>query len=145
MTDPERHYRSLERMYLGAPTNEHYKPGIRIVEGSAEVTIEARPELMHAAGSVHGSVYFKLLDDACFFAVNSLVDDVLVLTSSFNIYLTRPVSRGTMCGTGRLVHRSGRLFLAEGEVRDQEGHLVARGSGNFVRSNIKLDESVGYR
>jgi uncharacterized protein (TIGR00369 family) len=100
---------------------------------------------MHAAGAVHGSAYFKLLDDACFFAVNSLIEDVFVLTTNFNIHLTRPVRGGVMRGTGRVVHRSRRLFLAEGEVSDDEGRMVARGSGNFVRSNIKLDESVGYR
>ena len=144
MTDREQHYRNLERMYLGAPTNEFFRPTIEISEGRAEVSIEARPDLMHAAGAVHGVVYFKLLDDACFFAANSLVDDVFVLTSSFNIYLTRPVAAGAMRATGRVVHRSGRMFLAEGEARDEEDRIIARGSGNFVRSNIKLDENVGY-
>ena len=145
MTNREAHYRSLERMYLEAPANGHYRPDIHIVEGRAEVTIAARPELMHAAAAVHGSVYFKLLDDSCFFAVNSLVEDVFVLTSSFNIYLTRPITQGLMHGSGWIVHRSGRLFLAEGEVRDDDGRLAARGSGTFVRSRIELDERVGYR
>ena len=39
----------------------------------------------HAAGAVHGSYYFKVLDDACYFAANSLVSDVFVLTVSFVI------------------------------------------------------------
>ena len=99
---------------------------------------------MHAADAVHGSVYFKLLDDACFFAANSLVDDVFVLTASFNIYLTRPVTGGTMTSAARVVHRSRRMFLAEGEARDGDGRLIARGSGNFMRSSIALDEGVGY-
>jgi acyl-coenzyme A thioesterase PaaI-like protein len=35
----------------------------------------------HSIHAVHGSVYFKALDDAAFFAVNSLVEDVFVLTA----------------------------------------------------------------
>lgn len=145
ITVGQEHFRRLERMYLRAPVNEFYGPEIQIEEGRAEISVAVRPKLMHAAAAVHGSVYFKLLDDACFFAANSLVDDVFVLTVSFNIYLTRPVTEGTMHGSGSVVHRSRRLFLAEGEVRDDEDRLVARGSGNFVRSNIRLDETVGYR
>ena len=76
--------------------NEYFAPKMRVSEGCAEVIIPVRPGLFHAAGAVHGSVYFKALDDSAFFAVNSLVDDVLVLTVSFNVYLTRSISEGEM-------------------------------------------------
>ena len=39
----------------------------------------------------------------------------------------------------------GRLFVAEAELRDQEGRLLAKGSGTFTRSKIALDEGLGYR
>jgi acyl-coenzyme A thioesterase PaaI-like protein len=68
--------------------------------------IPVRPEFFHAAHAVHGSVYFKALDDAAFFAVNSLVTDVFVLTASYNLYLTRPVTEGALRAVGRVVHRS---------------------------------------
>ncbi len=140
----EEHFRKLERLYLAAPTNRYFRPEIRIDEGCAKVKIEARPDLMHAANAVHGVAYFKLLDDACFFAVSSLVEDVLVLTASFNLYLTRPVSEGVMKATGRVVHSSRRLFLAEGEAFDSAGQLIARGGGCFMRSGIPLGPEVGY-
>jgi hypothetical protein len=41
------HYRKLERLYLGAPTNAYYRPSIQIAEGRAEVEIAVRPEFMH--------------------------------------------------------------------------------------------------
>ncbi len=144
MTDEE-HYRKLESMYLHAPINEYYAPTMHISEGCAEVTIPVRPDLFHAAGAVHGAVYFKLLDDAAFFAANSLVDDVFVLTVSFNVYLTRPVSEGEMKATGRVVHRSRRLLIADAVVVDSTGKEVARGSGTFMRSGIALASVPGYR
>jgi len=143
LTDQE-HHRKLERMYASAPINEHYSPTMRVSEGRAEVTIPVRPHLFHAADAVHGAVYFKLLDDAAFFAANSLVDDVFVLTVSFNVYFTRPISEGEMKATGRVVHRSRRLLIAEAELVDSNGREIARGSGTFMRSNIALSSVTGY-
>jgi acyl-coenzyme A thioesterase PaaI-like protein len=73
-----------------------------------------------------------------------LVPDVFVLTVSFNIYLTRPVSAGELKATGRVVHRSQRLFIAESELLNAEGQEVARGSGAFMRSTIALSPELGY-
>lgn len=138
------HYRKLERLYHGAPTNEYYRPRLTVGEGWAEVVIPVRPEFHHAAGAVHGSIYFKALDDAAFFAANSLVEDVFVLTASFTLYLIRPVSEGELRGRGRAVHRSQRLILADSELTDDRGRPVARGSGTFMRSSVRLGPEVGY-
>jgi uncharacterized protein (TIGR00369 family) len=93
---------------------------------------------------VHGSVYFKALDDAAFFAANSLVTDVFVLTATFNIYFMRPISEGELKATGWVVHRSRNLIVAESEVQDSLGRQIARGSGTFMRSQIALGPEVGY-
>jgi uncharacterized protein (TIGR00369 family) len=140
----EEHYRRLERMYASGPANEYYAPRLQVSKGRAEVVIEVHPRFFHAAGAVHGSVYFKAMDDAAFFAVNSLVKDVFVLTVAFNIYLTRPISQGEMKATGRVVHRSRRLFLAEAELIDANGREIGRGNGTFVPSTLPLSPKLGY-
>lgn len=141
--NPE-HYRKLERMYLGATVNEYFAPTIQIGEGIAEVAIEARPDFFHAANAVHGYLYFKILDDSSFFAVNSLVEDVFVLTVSFNLHFTRPVTKGLMKANAEVVHRSKRLFIAESVAVDSRGREVGRGSGTFMRSDIELIPELGY-
>lgn len=141
---PDEHYRKLERMYASAPVNEYYRPVLHVSEGAAEVLIPVRPDFFHAAHAVHGSVYFKALDDAAFFAVNSLVPDVFVLTVTFNVYLTRPVTEGTLRARGRVVHRSRQLFIAEAELLDDRGLQAGRGSGTFMKSTIALTAEVGY-
>jgi uncharacterized protein (TIGR00369 family) len=103
-----------------------------------------KPEFFHAADAVHGSVYFKLLDDAAFFAVNSLIEDYFALTASFTTYLLRPISEGTMKATGKVVYAAARSFIAESLVVDGGGKEIARGSGNFVVSKIKLAADMGY-
>jgi uncharacterized protein (TIGR00369 family) len=140
----EDHYRKLERMYVRAAVNEYFRPALQVDDGRAVVIIQVRPEFFHAAGAIHGSIYFKALDDAAFFATNSLVPEVFVLTVSFNIYLTRPVSEGQLTAIGTVVHRSRNLFVAESIARDSHGREVARGSGTFMRSQIPLTPEIGY-
>ena len=139
------HYRRLERMYLGAPINQWYRPRLTIADGACELAIEMRPEFHHAAHAVHGSVLFKLLDDSAFFAANSRVPDSFVLTVSFQLHLLRPVAAGTLTARGKLVHQSKRLFVADSVVTNEEGKEVARGTGTFMPSTVPLAASIGYR
>jgi uncharacterized protein (TIGR00369 family) len=140
----EEHYRKLERMYASAPINDYFQPVMQVSEGRAVVSMKVRRDFFHAANAAHGALYFKALDDAAFFAVNSLVPDVFVLTVSLNAYLTRPVSEGEIRAVGQVVYRSRRLFVAESQLFDSEGNEVARGSGTFVPSDIPLSPQIGY-
>ena len=93
---------------------------------------------------MHGSVYFRALDDAAFFAANSRVTDVLVLTVSFTVHFVRPVEGGELRAAGRLLHGGGRLFLAEARLVDASDRLLGQGSGMFTRDRIPLDAAIGY-
>ena len=66
------HYRKLENLYNNHPLNAFYQAKISISDSTAEVILSIRPEFHHAAFAVHGSVYWKLLDDSAFFATNSI-------------------------------------------------------------------------
>ena len=140
----QEHYEKLKRMYLGAKVNDYFAPSVEISEGKAEVSIEMRPDFYHAANAVHGYLYFKVLDDSTFFAVNSLVEDVFVLTVSFNLHFTRPITQGVLKATSEVVHRSKRLYIAEGVAVDSRGREVGRGTGTFMRSDIRLTPELGY-
>ena len=143
LTD-EQHRRGLERMYLTAPINAFDEPRLRVLDGQATVEIDLSAKYFHAADAVHGSVYFKLLDDAAFFAANSIAHDVLLLTSAFTTYLIRPVTSGTLRAVGTVVHRGRSQCLAEAVLRDDDGREVGRGSGMFVRSNMACADARGY-
>jgi len=140
----EEHYRKLERMYLSAKFNEIYKPELTISEGEAEVSFDAGPHLHHAGNAVHGSNYFKALDDAAFFAVNSLVDDVFVLTVTFNIQLLRPISEGRMIAKGKVVNAGRTVWVADSTLVDERGRLLGRGTGTFMRSKMALTDIATY-
>lgn len=139
------HYRKLENMYHTAPVNRFYAPTLQVSEGRAVVTMDVREAFFHAANALHGSVYFKMLDDAAFFAVNSLAREHFVLTVSFNLYLLRPVSQGTLRAEGAVVTSTRTLYVADATLNDDRGRLVARGTGTFMRSQVRLAEVDAYR
>jgi uncharacterized protein (TIGR00369 family) len=138
------HYRKLENMMHSAPIVNLVGARVSIEEGRAEIVLPVKQELFHAAGALHGSMYFLALDNAAFFAVNSLVEDVFVLTTVFNTYLIRPVSSGTIKAVGTVVSESKTQYIAESVLYDAEGREIARGSGVFVKSRIALRKEIGY-
>ena len=139
-----KHFTALENMYAAAPINQIYNPVMTVSEGEAEIEIDLSEKLHHSGGGVHGSVYFKMLDDAAFFASNSYEKDVLVLTTSFTTYLTRPVSTGKLKAIGKVVNKNRTQFIAESVVYDSDGNEVGRGNGVFVRSKLPLVQAAGY-
>jgi len=142
--DNAQHFTALENMYAAAPINQIYNPVMTVSEGEAEIEIELFEKFHHSGGGVHGSVYFKMLDDAAFFASNSYEKDVFVLTTSFTTYLTRPVSTGKLKAIGKVVNKNRTQFIAESVVYDSDGNEVGRGNGVFVRSKLPLVQAAGY-
>ena len=103
------------------------------------------PSLLPAAGAVHGTSYFKMLDDAAFYASNSLVTDRFLLTTAFNLLLTRPLKAGPVIAEGRWISGKRRVFVADARLIDGDGEEAARGTGTFMRSRIPLADLPGYR
>src|SRR5688572_3097332 len=83
------HFRALESLYRHAPVNGLFRSELEIVEqGFARIRFEVGERLFHAAGAAHGTLYFKMMDDAAFYACNSLVTDRFLLTTAFNRHFT---------------------------------------------------------
>jgi uncharacterized protein (TIGR00369 family) len=140
----EEHHRRLENMYAALPINAFYDPVLRVSEGVSEIEMDVTDKLFHASGAVHGSVYFKMLDDAAFFATNSYESEVFFLTTAFTTYLERPVSSGRLKAIGKVIYRNKSQFIAEAKLYDSKGNEVGRGNGIFVRTKIRLSDAMGY-
>ena len=141
------HFEKLKAMYLSANMNTmiYDTTTCEISNGYAEIGLKISEKYFHALGAIHGSVYFKLLDDAAFFAVNSIVEDVFVLTTSFNLNLIRPANSGMIKAIGKIKFKSQDLFVAESTLYNEAGKEIAFGTGNFAKSKIMLSENIGYK
>ncbi|MBY6127353.1 PaaI family thioesterase [Qipengyuania aquimaris] len=141
----ERHWRALESLYASAPVNSKFESSLEVTgEGTARITFEVTEASYHAAGAAHGTIYFKMLDDAAFYAANTLVTDRFLLTTSFNLHFTKPVREGKVVAEGRWVSGKRRVFVAESRLVDAEGDEIGRGTGTFMKSRIPLSSLEGY-
>jgi len=140
------HFRALESLYARAPINRFFDSTLEIPErGFARIHFTIDERHYHACGAAHGTSYFKMLDDAAFYAANSLVTDRFLLTTAFNLLLTRPLKVGPVVAEGRWISGKRRVFVADARLIDAEGEEAARGTGTFMRSRIPLAGLPGYR
>lgn len=140
------HFRALESLYAHAPINRRFRSELEIVEaGFARIRFHVDPAFFHAAGAAHGAHYFKMMDDAAFYACNSLVSDRFLLTTAFNLNFTRPLKAGPAMAEGRWVSGRRRVFVAEARLLLPDGEEAGRGTGTFMRSHIPLSGLEGYR
>ncbi|MEO0404750.1 MAG: PaaI family thioesterase [Bacteroidota bacterium] len=140
------HFQKLEQMYLSANVNTQIftSTTCSIRKGSATIGLTVEPKYFHALGAIHGSVYFKLLDDAAFFAASSEVEDVFILTANFTLDFLRPVEAGQLRAEGKLTSTNDRTLEAESQLFNEDGKLVAKGKGIFVKGKVPLSSAIGY-
>ena len=139
------HYRALESLYAAAPINRFFESRLELVApGESRIHFAVDERHFHAAGAAHGTSYFKMLDDAAFYAANSLVTDRFLLTTQFSLLLTRPLGVGPVVAEGRWISGQRRVFVGEARLIDAEGEEAARGTGTFMRSRIALAGLPGY-
>ena len=139
------HYRALERLYRAAPVNALFPSRLEITgEGRSRLLFTVTPGVFHAAGAAHGTIYFKMLDDAAFYAANTLVTDRFLLTTSFNLHFTKPVREGDVVAEGRWISGRKRVLVGESRLIDADGDEIGRGTGTFMRSRIALSSLPGY-
>lgn len=140
----ENHYRALERMYAAAPINVFYQPRMSVGKARASIVMSVMEKYFHSAHSLHGSVYFKLLDDAAFFAANSLEFEYFVLTTEFQSRFLKMVAGGDLRAEGTIIFHSKRTIVAESKLYNDRNEIVAVGQGTFVVSRIRLEPENGY-
>jgi len=140
------HLRALENLYASAPINRLFESRLHLPDaGRSEIAFAISEPCFHAAGAAHGTLYFKMLDDAAFYAANSMVSDRFLLTTGFNLHFTKSMQAGEARAEGRWISGRRRVFVAEARIVDSTGDECARGTGTFLRSHIALSGLDGYR
>ncbi|MAA65843.1 MAG: phenylacetic acid degradation-related protein [Alteromonadaceae bacterium] len=115
-------------------------------EDVAVISVELQPHHLNLAGVIHGGVLTSLLDIAlaqagtyCPYPGRMRKAITLSLTTTF----TGQCSGGVITVTGQKRAGGTRIFNSSGEVRDEEGNLLAMGEGTFrVRSGSESPEGV---
>lgn len=146
MEDLAVHYQKLAHLYKSANIQTAFFPEvqIKIEAGNCEIKLPVKPEWFHGGGGLHGAIVFKLLDEAAFFAAQSVEKDFFLQTASFDIHFVRPVSEGMLLAKGMLRMNGKTSLIAEAKLLSDKGKEIAFGTGHFARSKIRLSEMSRY-
>ena len=108
--------------------------GIVSVEpGRAVMAMQAGPQHANPMGTLHGGILCDLADAAMGMAyAASLNEGESFTTLELKINFLRPVWKGRLTATGRVVKGGQRVGLVECDVHDAEDRLVARASSTCM-------------
>jgi len=111
---------------------------VKLSEGSATMTMAVGRKFHNPMGTLHGGIMTDLADAAMGIAtVSTLADDEIFTTLELKMNFLRPVFEGTITAVGTVLHRGKTIALAEAEVKNNEGKLVAKGTATqmIIRAN----------
>jgi uncharacterized protein (TIGR00369 family) len=94
--------------------------------GVIRVQFEAKPEFLNPMGVVQGGFVAAMLDDTLGPAlVCTLPPNHFAPTIELKVNFIRPAPVGALIAEGRIVARGGTIAFLAGELRTQQGELVA--------------------
>ncbi|MEM0479569.1 MAG: PaaI family thioesterase [Pyrobaculum sp.] len=108
--------------------------GFRIVElgeGWACGELPGGERAQRVGGILHGGVISLVLDETMGAAVLTVNDGVDQVTVELKINFLEPGVAGPFRVCGRVLRRGKTLVVAEGEVKDAEGRIVAKAIGTW--------------
>ncbi|NGN91835.1 PaaI family thioesterase [Nocardioides sp. KC13] len=100
-------------------------------EGLVSFAVTTQPAFANPLGDVHGGICATLLDSVMGCAVHTTLEaGVGYSTIEIKVNYTRTISveGRRLTAIGKTIHTGRRTATAEGEVRDDEGRLVAHGT-----------------
>jgi len=104
---------------------------IELGEGTARTTWTAGADFVGWSDKLHGGIVATLLDEVMAWACSSY--DAWAVTAEMSVRYRSPASPGEkLHGEGHVVERRRRIYEVSGEVRGDDGRLVAEGSGRYL-------------
>lgn len=124
----------------GSPFYRHL--GMEVVdagEGRSRLRMPVKDDLKNLYGILHGGAVAALLDSSGTIAVGTLMgpDEVAVTVDQRINYISN-MREGVLYGEGKALHRGRYTGVAQAEVRDEEGNLVAVGMATifFIKRGV---------
>lgn len=107
--------------------------------GTLTAEMEARPEFLNPAGSVHGGMLAAMLDETLAPTVAAaLGPDEFAPTIEIKVSFIAPARGGRILAKGRLVNKGRSICFAEAELRDESGRLLATATATSkITSSVK--------
>jgi len=97
-----------------------------VVQVNVRVRFTARPEFANPIGAVQGGFLAAMLDDTLGPALQSTLEpDQFAPTLELKVNFVAPAKPGALIADGRVVARGGSIAFLAGELRTEDGTLIA--------------------
>ncbi|RAP30762.1 thioesterase [Candidatus Marinamargulisbacteria bacterium SCGC AG-343-D04] len=123
--------------YLNHEMHRNLDLRLEMNDGKSTLSCVISNTILNLVGIVHGAIYFKLMDDACFFAALSIENSHFVATADFNIHYIKPASKGRLTAYAHIVNHRKNRYLCACDIKNDAGELCAHGTGTFVEPKTK--------
>lgn len=102
--------------------------------GEAAFECVVQQKHLRTYGILHGGVAATMLDTAMGYAAGTKAPEFHhLVTVQLGVNFTRPAQEGErLTATGRVQHSGNRTAVVQGEIRTEEGELVAAGTATFL-------------
>ena len=95
--------------------------------------LEVSKYLLQGAGVVAGGILATMADEAMAHAVMAnLEPGAKTATIEMNMRYLRSANQGVLFAVGRIARQGRTIITTEGEVRDQDDHLLALAGASFI-------------
>jgi len=103
------------------------------VDGITRIQLTVSEELLQFYGNLHGGVIASIIDSAIAIAVNQQLDPGEgASTVELKINYLRSISEGTIWGEGKVIKKGRNIVVAQGEIRNDAGQILAIGTATFM-------------
>lgn len=125
----------IRRVFANAPFLHLIGIKLKTIErGSVSVSVENCEPLKQQMGIVHGGAIASLLDTASALSVISLLEEGQSSTTvDLTIHYLRPVTRGEITATGKVIRAGKKILTVSAEVFDETGKLCATAITTYLR------------
>ncbi len=117
-----------------SPIYQHM--GMRVLEaghGYSKLELDACSQLHSLYGMLHGGVPATIIDSACGIAVGSMLEPgEMCVTVDLRINYISNLKEGVIYAEGRVLHKGRQTGVAEAEVKDESGNLIAVGMSTHM-------------
>jgi uncharacterized protein (TIGR00369 family) len=113
--------------------------------GRSRIEIPVDRKHLQPFGNVHGGVFCSIIDAAAFWACYAEVEEDVGMTSvDVKLNYLAPSAGGKLIAIGRRIKLGKTLGLAEAQVVDEDGKVLAHGTSTLmVMAGLSFNREVG--
>ncbi|MCU6598968.1 PaaI family thioesterase [Peribacillus frigoritolerans] len=105
---------------------------VKFEEGKVVTELPVAPYLINRKEVVHGGVFATMLDNTIALTARSILDfPVSTISLNINYLANIGIGGGKLVATAKILQQSYRILTGEGEITDETGKLLAKGSATF--------------